>query len=382
VAQDRQSVVTSTRELDVKVDRIARLARESNLAGILIATQHNFAWLTGGRSNRVDGSRERGNGELLVAADGRRFVLANTIESGRVSGEALDGLDYQLIEYSWTDERADPLLSIRLAQQALGGGEIGADVVASSAAFVEPQIARLRVPLLPEEVERLRTLGRQTGVVVGSAVRALEPGTTENQVAAIVGSALVAHGIRPVVLLVGVDERIARYRHPVATNRVWRARLLVACCAERDGLIVALSRMVSATPVNGDLAARTRATTDVFAALLDATRADATGAQLFQTAASAYERAGFPGEERLHHQGGAIGYRAREWVAHPASQDVVRPPQAFAWNPSITGTKVEDTCLVDEADRIEVITASPEWPSSVRYVRGSQVRIPDVLELG
>jgi Xaa-Pro aminopeptidase len=374
--------VASTRELELKVDRVARLARESNLAGILIATQHNFAWLTGGRSNRVDGSRERGNGELLVAADGRRFVLANAIESGRVSGEALDGFDHQLIEYAWTDERADPSLSIRLAQRTLGGGDIGADVVASPAAFVEPQIARLRTPLLPEEVERLRRLGRETGVVVGSAVRTLEPGMTENQVAAVVGSALVAHGIRPVVLLVGADDRIARYRHPVATTRVWRARLLVACCAERDGLIVALSRMVSATPVNSDLAARTRATADVFAALLDATRTSATGAQLFQAAVSAYERAGFPGEERLHHQGGAIGYRAREWVAHPTSQDVVRPPQAFAWNPSVTGTKVEDTCLIDDADRIEVITTSPEWPSSLRDVRGSQVRIPDVLELG
>ena len=256
-----------------------------------------------------------------------------------MSGEALDGLDYQLIECSWTDERADPSLSIRLAQQTLGGGEIGADVVGSPAAFVESQIARLRVPLLAEEIERLRRLGRETGVVVGSAVRTLEPGITENQVAAVVGSALVAHGIRPVVLLVGADDRIARYRHPVATNRVWRARLLVACCAERDGLIVALSRMVSATPVNGDLArARERRLTSS-RALLDATRADATGAQLFETAASAYERAGFPGEERLHHQGGAIGYRAREWVAHPASQDVVRPAQAFAWNPSITGTK-------------------------------------------
>jgi Xaa-Pro aminopeptidase len=374
--------VASTRELELKVDRVARLARESNLAGILIATQHNFAWLTGGRSNRVDGSRERGNGELLVAADGRRFVLANAIESGRVSGEALDGFDHQLIEYAWTDERADPSLSIRLAQRTLGGGDIGADVVASPAAFVEPQIARLRTPLLPEEVERLRRLGRETGVVVGSAVRTLEPGMTESQVAAVVGSALVAHGIRPVVLLVGADDRIARYRHPVATTRVWRARLLVACCAERDGLIVALSRMVSATPVNSDLAARTRATADVFAALLDATRTSATGAQLFQAAVSAYERAGFPGEERLHHQGGAIGYRAREWVAHPTSQDVVRPPQAFAWNPSVTGTKVEDTCLIDDADRIEVITTSPEWPSSLRDVRGSQVRIPDVLELG
>ena len=377
-----QKIVASSRELDVKTERVARLARESNVAGILLATQHNFAWLTGGRSNRVDASRERGNGELLVAADGRRFVLANSIESARVSQEALDGLEFQLIEYAWTDERADPSLSIRLAQRALGGDAVGADVVASPSTFVEPQIARLRAPLIPEEVERYRTLGRETGVIVGSAVRTLEPGMTEKQVAAVVGSSLLAHGIRPVVLLVGADDRIVRYRHPVATDRVWRARLLVACCAERDGLVVALSRMVSATPVNGDLAARTRATAGVFAALLDATRSDATGAQLFETAASAYASAGFPGEERLHHQGGAIGYRAREWVAHPASQDAVRPAQAFAWNPSITGTKVEDTCLVHGDDRLELITTSPEWPAAVHEVRGASIRIPAVLELG
>ena len=83
VAHDPKSVASS-RELDAKAERVVQLARESNLAGILIATQHNFAWLTGGRSNRVDGSRERGNGELLIAADGRRFVLANSIESGRL----------------------------------------------------------------------------------------------------------------------------------------------------------------------------------------------------------------------------------------------------------------------------------------------------------
>jgi Xaa-Pro aminopeptidase len=368
-------------ELDVKAERVARLARESNLAGILLATQHNFAWLTGGRSNRIDASRERGNGELLVAADGRRFVLANTIESGRVTNEALDGLDCRLIEYAWTDERADPSLSIRLAQRALGADAIGADVAAAPAKYLEAQISRLRVPLVPEEVERFRALGRDAGAVVGGVIRTLQPGITEQEVAAVVGSALVARGIRPVVLLVGADDRIARYRHPVPTGRVWRDRLLVACCAERDGLVVALSRLLSGTPVDREMAARTRGTARVFAALLEATRATVTGARLFEAAASAYVRAGFPGEERLHHQGGAIGYRAREWVAHPASLDAVNPPQAFAWNPSITGTKVEETCLVDAEDRIEAITTSPEWPASIEEIRGAAVRIPAVLEL-
>ena len=60
-----------------------RLARESDLSGILLATQTNFAWLTGGGSNRIDGSREPGAGSLFVAADGRRFLATIDLTTGR-----------------------------------------------------------------------------------------------------------------------------------------------------------------------------------------------------------------------------------------------------------------------------------------------------------
>jgi Xaa-Pro aminopeptidase len=123
-----------------------------------------------------------------------------------------------------------------------------------------------------------------------------------------------------------------------------------------------------------------RASGSVFAALLDAARPGVTGAHLFGAGAAAYATAGFPNEERLHHQGGAIGYRARDWVAHPASTDIVTPPQAFAWNPTVTGTKIEETCLVRD-DEIEVITASPDWPSFRLPVRNTTVQVPDFLVL-
>ena len=71
-----------------------------------------------------------------------------------------------------------------------------------------------------------------------------------------------------------------------------------------------------------------------------------TAPQLYAVLSSAYAEVGYPGEEARHHQGGAVGYRAREWVAHPKSAEAVQDPEAFAWNPSITGTKVEDTALL------------------------------------
>src|SRR5262249_1128022 len=136
--------------------------------------------------------------------------------------------------------------------------------------------------------------------------------------------------------------------------------VMVALCAERDGLIVSMSRIVSAG-APADLNQRTRAAAGVFGRLLEATRPGARAADLYQVAVRAYDAAGFPGEELKHHQGGAIGYRAREWVAHPRSQETVRERQAFAWNPTIIGTKVEDTALVID-DRLEVITSTPDWP--------------------
>jgi antitoxin VapB len=58
---------------------------------------------------------------------------------------------------------------------------------------------------------------------------------------------------------------------------------------------------------------------------------------------------------------------------------VVEPPQAFAWNPTVAGTKVEETVLLDEDGRLEVVTASPDWPSVDLDVRGQTIAVPLVL---
>jgi Xaa-Pro aminopeptidase len=368
-------------EFDIKRDRLARVCHEASLTGIVITTQANFAWLTGGRTNRIDGSRELGAGSLLVGADGRVHLLANAIEMPRLAGEELSHLTVSPVEYPWTDDHTAPDTLVRLAKQVLGGNAaVGADWALPGATPVDRDIARARAPLTEHEVERYRGLGHDVGHAIERTCGALQPGLEEQEIARRATDSVAAVGARAIVALVAADERIARFRHPVPTPAAWRKSVLVAVCAERHGLVVAITRIVSAGGVDADLAQRTRATAGVFGALLDATRDGVTGASLFGSAADAYARAGFAGEERKHHQGGATGYRAREWVAHPASEVRVRAPQAFAWNPSITGTKVEDTAVVTDSG-IELVTMTGEWPTIPIEVGARRLAAADVLSI-
>lgn len=362
-----------------KLERVARVAHAAGVQGILLAGHHNIAWLTSGRANRIDASRETGTARLLVAAGGRRFVLANAIEMPRLLGEELAGLDYEPIEYPWTEDQS-PSRAVQAARSVLGReASLGADWPLPETTVVEAALSRARGLLTDGDIRRYRALGREAGLMLGAVCRALMPGDEERDIARTIIDGALAMRARPIVTLVGSDERLKRYRHPVPTATAWKSVVMVALCAERDGLVVSLSRIVAAA-VPADLAARTRATASVFGRLLDATRPGATAAALYAVAAKGYAAEGYPGEELKHHQGGAIGYRAREWVAHPASTEIVQARQAFAWNPTVAGTKIEDTALVID-DTLEMLTTTPGWPSIALGTGARPVLASDIWRL-
>jgi Xaa-Pro dipeptidase len=368
--------LTASTEHEEKLARVVRAAEAAGVRGVLLATHHNVAWVTGGRANRIDASRETGTQRLLVARDGRRFLLANAIEMPRLRAEALAGLDYEPIEYPWTDDQ-DPAYAVGVARDLVGGdGTLGSDWPLPGTTVIESTIARARHLLTDAEIDRYRALGRDAGGALASVCRTLEPGDDERDIQRAVVAATGSIRARAIVTLVGSDDRLRHFRHPVPTATRWEHVVMLALCAERDGIVVSLSRIVASRPP-ADLAERTRATAKVFGRLLQATRAGATGASLYATAREAYAAVGFPGEELNHHQGGAIGYRAREWTAHPRSEEIVQPRQAFAWNPTIAGTKVEDTALLVDGT-LQMITSSPDWPV---IELGGNLRASDVWQI-
>jgi antitoxin VapB len=101
-------------------------------------------------------------------------------------------------------------------------------------------------------------------------------------------------------------------------------------------------------------------------------------AGIFDQAAQAYARSGYPDEWQKHYQGGAAGYESREYESTPDSPEIVLPDMAFAWNPSITGVKSEDTFLLTGEGR-EFITATGEWPQVEISLAGEVFQRPDIL---
>jgi antitoxin VapB len=184
-----------------------------------------------------------------------------------------------------------------------------------------------------------------------------------------------------IVNLIATDERIFKFRHPLPTDKKLDRYCMMILCGRKWGLVCSLTRFVHSGALSDELREKSGAVARVDAEMIAATRPGATLQDIFQKSADAYRDCGFPDEWQLHHQGGPAGYEPREFVGTPTATDVVLSGQAYAWNPSITGSKSEDTILVGN-DRNEVISAIPGWPVVKVEIGGQVIERPAILEVG
>jgi len=151
-------------------------------------------------------------------------------------------------------------------------------------------------------------------------------------------------------------------------------------CARRHGLIANLTRIVHFGPTPAEYEQRMRAMAQIETATIAATRPGARINDVFARIKEAYGEVGFADEWRNHHQGGACSYGGRDYLATAHSGEIVRTPQAFAWNPSVPGAKSEDTVLISD-EGADVITPSPGWPTARFTADGVTLDRPLMLEL-
>ena len=369
-------------EIVEKIERLQKMLAENRFGGVLMNSQHNFAWLTGGKSNGINLSAESGACYLLVRQDGKSFVLANNIEMPRLLSEEISSEDFEPIEFTWQEEKAAGDFVIKKAASLLKNDQtLASDLFLNSKVHtIENLIARCRYSLTEAEIKRYRKLGKDAGKAIGNVIKIINAGETEIEIARKTRNELAKFNINSIVTLIGADERIEKFRHPIPTQNIWKKVVLIAVCGKREGLIANLSRIVCIGEIPEELKRKTEAAAYVFAKLLSETKAGKNGAELYKIAADAYAKKGFADEINLHHQGGATGYKTRDWVIHPKSNEKIFPNQAFAWNPSITGTKSEETNLLIN-NEIEVLTETPDFPQISVEIDGHKYFSPDILSL-
>lgn len=369
-------------ELKIKTERLIEMLSAENLGGVLLNAQHNFAWLTGGKSNAINLSSENGACFLFVRRDGKRYVLANNIEMPRLLREEISGDDFEPIEFPWEEEKASGDFVIEKAKTLSDQNiEIASDLLLhAKIRAVENSVSRCRYQLTEQEIHRYRALGKDAGRALAEIFTKIYPGETEIEIAGKTKNELAKYNINSVVTIVGADERVKLYRHPIPTDNRWQKTLLIATCAKRDGLIVNLSRIASIGKISEELRKKTDAAMQVCASVLAKTEIGVFGSELYQTAKKAYAANGYADEIHRHHQGGACGYKTRDWVAHPKSGEIVQNNQAFAWNPTITGAKVEETFIVNN-NGLENLTSSVDFPTTAIAIKNQSLFLSDILSL-
>jgi len=327
--------------------RLRELMQRRDLGALLLRRSANFAWYTGGADNRVDHASPLGVADIILTRD-TEHVFTNHIEAQRMKEEQTPGLE--VIEHPWYE---DEVAAIR---DVVGDVPLGADFALDGAtADVSEEISSLRYVLDPDALERYRRIGADAAAAVAEAASSLEPGMSEHEAAANLAAACRRRELFSSVLLAAADDRIARYRHPIPHGNALERRAMLVVSAERGGLYANVTRMVYFEEPDEELERRQEACETILRRVREATRPGRTLADVFADCRRLYAEAGFPDEWQLHHQGGMTGYASREIIATPQTLEEIRTGQAFAWNPSITGAKAEETFILTESGP-EVIT--------------------------
>jgi antitoxin VapB len=362
-----------TPELETKLASVKELLEGRQLEALLIQRVPNFAWATCGASAYVNSASEGSVASLLLTPSGRHLIT-NNIEAPRLEREEA------LLSQGWEFHIAGWQEASGAIESLSRGWRLGADSPHPGAVDLSDAFPRLRMNLLPQEQARMRALGNLCAEAMDRAIRSVRPGMTEHEIAARLAAEALGRGVLPIVNLVGTDGRIAAFRHPLPTARVLDKYAMLVLCGRRGGLVCSVTRLIHFGRLPTDLRRRAEAVAEVDAAFIAATRPGRRLSQVFQAGLEAYARVGFPDEWRLHHQGGPAGYEPREFVASGNTDDLVRIGQAYAWNPSITGAKSEDTIMVGQ-EGFENLTAMGAWPTIEAEVDGQVIARPAVLEV-
>lgn len=348
------------------VRQVRSAASRAGVDAIVLTTPGAVAWATGGWNIPID--RTAGTDTIWVAVGPNSHAVVTTnVEAPRLAASVTFD-DCSLESSPWWD--ADEMARVAASATGTIPDSIGSDGHPAFGHDLSFELTRERLALTDSQQSSLTEWGQVAAAAVESALKAWRPGETDNAVAARIAEAVERAGGQCPVLLVGGDDRVGRFRHPVAIGAPVTRLVMAVLVASRNGQHVALTRFASAGPIDDRLARDLDTVRSIHRAVLGACTPGATLGDAMSRLSDAYADHGHDEAWRDHYQGGPIGFAQRECEIAPVQTDSpwwdVRLPRgcAVAFNPSIAGgAKDEDTYLVTDSGP-RWITTTDDWPTT------------------
>jgi antitoxin VapB len=362
-------------EIKIKDARIKQLLEEKKLAGILLSKLSSFLWFPDGKRNQVIKNEDISLVYLLITKS-TKYLIATKSDCYRIMDEELENLGFELILLDWYEQSViDSFKKIGIK------GAVGCDFYYGDYPYIEEELAHLRINLTESEVKKVSVLCQEYSELLTDFCFNLKPGITELDVEADLSYICLKNNIIPFVTMVGSDERIFKYRHPVATNKKIERYILIATAVERGGINVSLSRSVYWGNVPDEIRSKQEAVNFIEATYYYHSRPGVRLRELFEEGKKVYSEVAYPDEWRNHTQGGIVGYKPREFLVTPDSEVVLRRNNLMGWNPTLPGVKAEDFILVEE-NGIKQLSIDKRWPYEEIDIKGRNFLKPKILEMG
>ncbi|MDF2921366.1 MAG: hypothetical protein K0R57_280 [Paenibacillaceae bacterium] len=363
--------------IDLLSKKLAAVRHAMNRCGwdaLVLTQQKNISWLTEARSH-INLAAELACCTVIVTPQ-QCFLLSSNIEAERMTAEEIGGGsdNTSIIVHQWPWHEPDGRL------RAIGRLTAGyALVMDDCQPSVELELSRLRTHVEQEEQEAWKRLGRLAAGALESVALELKQGQSELEIGGAMTRQCLERELEAIVVLVAADDRVRQFRHPLPTPRKLASYAMLVLGARSKGRIVSCTRLVHFGPPSPDLIRKHISVAEIDARIMSATRPGRTLGDMYALLEICYLDAGFPAEIGLHHQGGLTGYMTREQLALPNVERRIAPNQVYAWNPSITGVKSEDTMLLDGTGSPLILTHTGNYPSVEILLEGRRWSRPGIL---
>jgi len=360
------------REFIIKEKRMHDFMKDQGYEAIIIGTQANFSWISGGGDSHVVTSSDMGEAILVLTGD-KKVCIANTMDARRIFEQELDGLDFELISLKWFETPKDIY-----AANMIKGMKTLSDFPVEGAECDFKKFYKLHYPLTEPEIERYRVLGREAEKILWDVSNRIKPGMTGSDVESLLICEYAKKKISVPCMIIGVDEEISSWRHPIPWNKEIKKCLMLVLGVKRNGLVVPITRMVHFGDISEDMRKRFDAVCTIAADTILSCKAGVKFTDVSKRQKALYKELGFEDEWEKHFVGGITGYVVSDGSLCTNKDAVMTESMTFNWYVTITGVNTEDTLIITKYG-YELFTVNDIWPTREIVAEKGTVKIPDIF---